>query len=209
MQLWTRLVISGALLPGLTSSVAFAQANFQAQVRGAVRDASGAVVVGAKVTITETATATSNSTTTDNRGFYTFNELHPSTYSVKAEMAGFRTEEKQNLVLGVSQSTTVDFDLDVSSVGTSVTVLEAAPTLDTGSAEVGTTVTGQYTRDMPLYGRSYYGLVFLSGGVSEQTLFRTGKGTRPRRCVSTAPPSARRNRVRAGTQTSTTRPPWK
>ena len=167
MQLWTRLVISGALLPGLTSSVVFGQANFEAQVRGAVRDASGAVIVGARVTITETATGASTSTTTDNRGFYTFNALHPSTYSVKAEMPGFRAEEKKNLVLGVSQYTNVDFDLEVSSVGTSVTVLEAAPTLDTGSAEVGTTVTGQYTREMPLYGRSYFGLVFLSGGVSE------------------------------------------
>ena len=78
---------------------------------------------------------------------YTFNALHPSTYSVKAEMQGFRAEEKKNVVLGVSQSTNVDFDLDVSSVGTSVTVLDAAPTLDTGSAEVGTTVTGQYTRE--------------------------------------------------------------
>jgi hypothetical protein len=167
MRLRGWLTVSCTLLSGLTSSALFGQANFQAQVRGAVRDASGAVIVGAKVTITETATAASTSTMTDNRGFYTFNELHPSTYSVKAEMAGFRTEEKQNLVLGVSQSTNVDFDLEVSSVGTSVTVLEAAPTLDTGSAEVGTTVTGQYTRDMPLYGRSYYGLVFLSGGVSE------------------------------------------
>jgi len=174
MRLWTRVALSCALFTGLTSSMAFGQANFEGQVRGAVRDASGAVIVGAKVTITETATSTSTSTTTDSRGFYTFNALHPSTYSVKAEMAGFRTQEKTNLVLGVSQSTNVDFDLEVSSVGTSVTVLEAAPTLDTGSAEVGTTITGQYTREMPLYGRSYYGLVFLSGGVTEAA----GSGSR-------------------------------
>ena len=48
-----------------------------------------------------------------------------------------------------------------------MTIVEAAPTLETGGSEIGTTVTGQYTRDMPLYGRSYFGLVFLSGGITE------------------------------------------
>ena len=64
-------------------------------------------------------------------------------------MAGFRAEEAKNVVLGVSQHTNVDFTLQLAGVETSVTVLESAPTLDTGSSEIGTTVTRQYTRDMP------------------------------------------------------------
>ncbi len=76
-------------------------------------------------------------------------------------------EETKDVVLGVSQHTNIDFSLQVGEVQSSVTVVEARPTLDTGSAEIGTTISGEYTREMPLYGRSYFGLVFLSGGVTE------------------------------------------
>jgi hypothetical protein len=157
------LRFSLALIPALV----FGQASFEAQVRGTVHDSSGSAVARAKVTITDIATNISSSTITNERGFYIFNGLHPATYVVKAEMAGFRPEETKNVVLGVSQHTNVDFSLQVSGLETSVTVLESAPTLDTGSAEIGTTVTGQYTRDVPLFGRSYFGLVFLSGGITE------------------------------------------
>ncbi len=157
------LPYSLALIPALV----FGQASFEAQVRGTVHDASGSAVARAKVTITDIGTNISSSTITDERGSYIFNGLHPATYVVKAEMTGFRAEETKNVVLGVSQHTNVDFSLQVAGVETSVEVQASAPTLDTGSAEIGTTVTGQYTRDMPLFGRSYFGLVFLSGGITE------------------------------------------
>jgi hypothetical protein len=159
-----------ALIPALL----WGQASFEAQVRGGVRDTSGALIVGAKVTITDTGTNISNTTSSDERGTYIFNGLHPGTYMVRAEQAGFRPEETKNVVLGVNQHTNIDFSLQVAGVETSVTVADAAPVLDTGSAEIGTTISGQYTREMPLYGRSYFGLVFLSGGVTEAA----GNGTR-------------------------------
>ena len=48
-------------------------------------------------------------------------------------------------------------------------VTTAAPLLDTESAAIGTDVTNEYVRDIPLYNRSFYGLVFLAGGVTETT----------------------------------------
>jgi hypothetical protein len=146
---------------------AFGQASFQAQIRGVVKDASGAVVPDAKVTITNVATNISVSVTTDEKGDYTFNGLHPATYSVTAEAHGFQTNEKKDVVLAPSQQTTIDFTLIPAGVASSVTVTEAAPLLDTGNSTLGSTVQGNYTRDIPLYGRSYFGLVFLSGGVTE------------------------------------------
>ncbi|MFN7995662.1 MAG: TonB-dependent receptor [Bryobacteraceae bacterium] len=161
-RLATLLAIS-VLAPALV----FGQASFEAQIRGVVHDVTGSVVIGAKVTITDVATNISSGATTDGRGYYIFNGLHPGTYNLKAEMAGFRAEEMTNVVLAVSQRTNIDFTLNVAGLQQQMTVVEAAPTLDTGNAEIGTTVTGQYTREMPLYGRSYFGLVFLSGGVTE------------------------------------------
>ena len=164
------LVVAALALHG----VAFGQASFEGQIRGEVRDAAGAVVPGAKLAITDVSTGISNSTQTDNRGTYIFNGLRPATYSLRAEMAGFRPAESTNIVLGVSQYTTIDFTLQVSGVESSVTISEAPPVLDTGSAAIGTIVSGQYTRDIPLFGRSYFGLVFLSGGVTESA----GSGSR-------------------------------
>src|SRR5579859_3202801 len=151
-----RLATLFALLLVFTPALAFGQASFEAQVRGVVHDATGSVIIGAKVTITDIATNIYSSTTTDERGYYIFNGLHPATYSLKAEMTGFRAEEIKDVVLGVSQRTNIDLTLNVAGLEQQMTVVEAAPTLDTGNAEIGTTVTGQYTREMPLYGRSYY-----------------------------------------------------
>jgi hypothetical protein len=169
-----RLATSFALLLAVTPALVFGQASFEAQVRGVVHDATGSVIIGAKVTITDQATNISSSTVTDGRGYYIFNGLHPSTYNLKVEMSGFRSEEVKDVVLAVSQRASLDLTLNVAGLEQQMTVVESAPMLDTGNAEIGTTVTGQYTREMPLYGRSYYGLVFLSGGITESA----GSGTR-------------------------------
>jgi hypothetical protein len=154
--------------------IALGQASFEGQIRGVVHDASGGLVVGAKLAITDVSTGISNSAQTDGRGTYTFNGLRPATYVIKVDMPGFRSAEEKNVVLAVSQHTSIDFTLEVAGLESSITVSEAPPVLDTGSAAIGTTVSGQYTRDIPLFGRSYYGLVFLSGGVTESA----GSGTR-------------------------------
>jgi hypothetical protein len=151
----------------LTPALVFGQAGFEAQVRGVVRDSSGGLIVGARMTITDVATNISNATTTDERGSYIFNGLHPAIYTIKAEASGFRPEETKNVKLDVSQHTSVDFALQVAGLENSVTVVESAVTLETGDSALGTTVSGQYTRDMPLYGRSYFGLVFLAPGITE------------------------------------------
>jgi hypothetical protein len=161
------LTIFFTLSLAVVPSFVFGQASFEAQVRGIVHDASGGVIIGAKVTITDKATNISSSTVTDGRGSYIFNGLHPSTYNLKAEMSGFRAEEVADVILTVSQRTNIEFSLKVAGLQQQMTVVEAAPTLDTGSAEIGTTISGEYTRTIPLYGRSYFGLVFLSGGVTE------------------------------------------
>src|SRR2546423_7087029 len=121
----TVLTLTFALFPSLV----FAQANFEGQVRGTVHDASKSVVAHAKITITDIDTNISNATLTDERGSYVFNGLHPATYTVRAEMSGFRSEEAKHVVLGVSQHTSVDFSLQLAGLETSVTVLESAPTL--------------------------------------------------------------------------------
>ncbi len=148
---------------------AFGQASYTAQVRGVIKDASGAMVTQATITITNDGTGISTTAHSDDHGMYILTGLRPASYTIRAEAAGFRATEQKNVVLQVDQQTTIDFTLHPLGVITTVEVTEAAPLLDTESAAVGTDVTNEYVRDIPLYNRSMFGLVFLAGGVTETT----------------------------------------
>jgi hypothetical protein len=148
---------------------ALCQASYTAQVRGVVKDQSGAMVTNATITITNDATGISTTAHSDASGLYVLTGLRPAVYTIKADIPGFRAAEQRNVVLQVDQQTTIDFELHPMGVSTTVEVTQAAPLLDTESAAMSTDVTNEYVRDIPLYGRSMFGLVFLAGGVTETT----------------------------------------
>jgi Carboxypeptidase regulatory-like domain/TonB dependent receptor-like, beta-barrel len=160
------------LISGLGTRLG-AQATYTAQLTGVVTDASGGVVPGAKVTLTDQATSVSQSYATDGRGVYVFTGIRPGTYDIRVEAPKLGTRERKGMILAVSQQATLDFTLSPSSVSESVTVTGEAPLLDTGNASLGTDVTNEYVRDIPLPDRSFFGLVFLAGGVTETA----GQGT--------------------------------
>jgi hypothetical protein len=162
------LFVSLAVLV-LVATAAFGQASYTSQVRGVVKDQSGAMVTQATVTITNDATGIGTTAKTDEHGLYALTGLRPAVYTIKAEGPGFRAAEQKNVVLQVDQQTTIDFTLHPLGVITTVEVTTAAPLLDTESAALGTDVTNEYVRDIPLYGRNAFALVFLAGGVTETT----------------------------------------
>ena len=156
----------GWLLLGL-ATLAIAQGSYRAQLRGVVSDASGAVIVNAVVTITDVGTNISTSVHTDEKGSYYFTGLRPSTYTVKVEAPGFRSTERTGAVLAVDQQSSLNFTLGMAGVSTIVQVTTAAPLLDTESATLGTDVTAEYVKELPLLNRDFFGLTFLAGGVTE------------------------------------------
>ncbi|HXW90987.1 MAG TPA: carboxypeptidase regulatory-like domain-containing protein [Terriglobales bacterium] len=159
-------IAMGLLWFGL-ATFAVAQGSYRAQLRGVVTDASGAVVVHARVTITDVGTNISSSVNSDEKGEYYFTGLRPSTYTVKAEAPGFRPAERTNVVLAVDQQSSLNFTLATAGVSTTVQVTTTAPLLDTESATLGTDITGQYVKELPLLNRDFFGLTFLAGGVTE------------------------------------------
>jgi len=149
--------------------IVFGQGSYTAQIRGTVKDQSGAVVQSATVTITNDATGISVVAHSNQEGLYILTGLRPATYTLKAEAVGFRGVERKNVVLAVSQDTTVDLSMNPLTVTETMVVTGAPPLLDTESAALGTDVTNEYVRDIPLYNRSLFGLVYLAGGVTETT----------------------------------------
>ncbi len=170
------LGIGAVVFSGMVSlfmAAAFGQASYQAQVRGTVTDQSGAVVINATITITNDATNISQQTHSDNHGQYFLVGLRPDKYTIRAESKGFAIFEKKDIVLQVDQQTTVDFVLRPLTVNETMEVIETAPLLDTENATLGTDITSEYVKEIPLLGRDFFGLTFLAGGVTETA----GSGT--------------------------------
>jgi len=157
------------LAPGQTA----AQSTYTAQLSGVVNDASGGVIPGAKVVMTDENTGVAATSNTDARGIYVFTGVRPGSYTVHVEAPNLASQDRKGVVLAVSQEATLNFTLTPGTVSETITVTEQAPLLDTGNASLGTDVTNEYVRDIPLNNRSMFGLVFLAGGVTETT----GSGT--------------------------------
>src|SRR5215467_6276233 len=166
-------IVLAAYVFSFSAALLLAQGSYRAQVRGVVADPSGAVIPKAKVTITEVGTNISVSANTNDKGEYFFTGMRPSTYSLKAEAPGFQAEERTGVVLAVDQQTTLNFTMKPGALTTAVQVNTTAPLLDTGSPTLGTEVTNEYIKNIPLPGRDFFGLTFLSGGVTETA----GSGT--------------------------------
>jgi hypothetical protein len=151
----------------LLATVAYGQASYTAQVRGVVTDQSGALVANATVTITNDSTNIAQTAHSDEHGQYFLAGLRPSVYTIKAQAAGFQIAEKKNVVLQVDQQTSVDFVLRPHGISETIEVTQAAPLLDTESPTLGTEITNEYVKEIPLINRNFFGLMFLSGGVTE------------------------------------------
>src|SRR6185369_10125748 len=133
---------------------------------GTVRDASGAVVTGAAVTVKSEETAQERSATTDVTGNYTIPNLQVGHYVVSASLAGFKTSTTRNLELQVAQRATVNFVLEVGDSTQSITLVEQAPLMNTESAVVSQVVDTKAVESMPLNGRAFWQLTQLTPGAS-------------------------------------------
>src|SRR6185312_3508272 len=127
-MLLSRYAVALSIFLGLPVAV-FAQASYEAQVRGAVTDPTGAVVPGATVTLTDTSTGIAVVRKTDSRGLYTLNGLRPGGYNLFVESNGFRRFESRNITLAVSQQAVINVTLELGALASSVEVTESAPLL--------------------------------------------------------------------------------
>ncbi len=137
------------------------------QITGRVTDPTGAIVVGATITVTDEDKGVSFAGRTDTAGDYTVLSLPPGVYSVKAAAPGFSDSEFTHVALAIDQQMALNFKLKVGSATEAVTVTTAPPVLQTESAEVGTVIGGDTITDLPLAGREFFTLTYLVPGVTQ------------------------------------------
>jgi hypothetical protein len=153
----------------LAGPAAWAQFD-AASVLGYVRDASGAPVVGANVTLLNVATGVSVVRATDDQGHFEFPNVHPAKYQLRAAAAGFSDSQSEPFLVDVNTRQRVDLALKPGSVNETIMVSGSATQLESETSSTGTTIAETLVHDLPLNGRAYGDLMALAPGVRRNTL---------------------------------------
>ncbi|MBV9181475.1 MAG: carboxypeptidase regulatory-like domain-containing protein, partial [Acidobacteria bacterium] len=135
-------------------------------ITGTITDASGAVVSGARVTLSNAGTGAALTTTTGSDGMYKFSPVRIGSYKLDATAQGFKTITQANVKVDVSSNLVIDFSLHPGSTSETVEVTAAPPVLQTQDASVGQVVDQRNVNNLPLNGRNFTFLAQLVQGVN-------------------------------------------
>jgi len=160
-----RLCLMAALIAGAACVQGNAQ-TITGSISGTVKDASGAVVPSSEVEVVNADTGERHATRSNGSGNYIFPALPPGRYTLTSASTGFGTETRRGVVLTVNGNAHVDFSLAPGTSTETVTVSSGAEDMDTTESQLGQTIDQRKIEDLPLNGRSAYGLVLLSPGIS-------------------------------------------
>lgn len=163
MLIQRRLSLSVLVMNALLfSGFAFAQST--ASIRGTVVDATGAPVPNANVSVKSQATDEEHLTKTDAAGIYFVSNLPVGAYRVEVTSAGMQPTVVNSVQLPVGTTVRQDFTLQVATASQTVEVSAAAPLIDSSSATLGSVVNQTTVQEIPLNGRHFIDLSYLTAG---------------------------------------------
>lgn len=146
----------------------YAQGYF-GTVSGELTDPSGAVIAGAKVTLTDQTRGFTFTATTDSSGRYLLASIPPGVYTVTGEMQGFEKAQRPNVKVSVSENITANLQLKVASATETVQVEAEAQNLSTEDAVTGQVVNRKFINDLPLVDRYVLDFVSIAPGVNNMS----------------------------------------
>ncbi|HTG99665.1 MAG TPA: carboxypeptidase regulatory-like domain-containing protein [Vicinamibacterales bacterium] len=146
-----------------------AQAQTTGRILGQVLDAQGAALPGATVTVSSPNLQGVQTQVTDSEGNYRFLSLPPGRYTVKVELASFKTAEQPNVDVGLDKTVTLPVTLQLASVTESVTVTAVSSTIDTTSTVTGVNAGADLFERIPLR-RDFYAVARVAPGTTEDTV---------------------------------------
>lgn len=182
----TRLLSLAAVLLFCLSAVAFAQ-EITGSIVGTVKDANGAAVKGATVTITNSDTKlVARTVTTNDDGEFSAPLLPVAFYDVTVEATNFKKHIEARVKLNVNERHTVDLTLQPGNISETVTVTQEALQVDTQTATASTVINGGQVVNLPINNRNWAQLILLSPGVSSNLQDQIYVGTTNPNGVSNA-----------------------
>jgi hypothetical protein len=166
LKLRNWLAICLAILGTVSGGAILRAQGTEGGIMGALTDQSGAVLLGATVTVIDVQRGISRSLQTDNAGEYSAPHLTPGVYKVRAEAPGFQVTERQNIQLEVGSEIRVDLVLHAGNQIQTILVVDAPPLTETTNVTVGGSLDNQTINDLPLNGRNFESLEGLRPGVT-------------------------------------------
>lgn len=154
-----------------------AHAQYNGSIRGNVTDSTGALVPGAKVTLTNTDTGQQQVSVSSDAGIYNFNALPPAHFSITAEKDGFKTKVLPQVQIIPEQLNSINIQLEPGDVTTTVTVQGTTLGLDSQTATVSATVTSDQIQHLPSFNRDVFQLAQLTPGVFGDGSQQSGGGS--------------------------------
>jgi len=133
-------------------------------IMGFVKDPTGALIPGVKITLTNTATNAQLSTLSNENGRFEFPQLAPARYSLVVESPGFK-RTILNALVEVDQITHADVTLQIGDIVQEVEVQSAAPLLETDKSTLSSVVQSRTISELPLNARQYLDLALTAPGV--------------------------------------------
>jgi hypothetical protein len=147
-------------------NVRIASAQELASVTGRITDPKGLAVPGVKVQAINVGTNVAYTGQTNDAGLYTISALPPGTYRVVVEKEGFAQIIKPDVVLHVADISALNFQLQVGSTTQSITVEGGGLVVNTTDAAVSTVIDRNFADNLPMNGRSFQSLIYLTPGVT-------------------------------------------
>jgi Carboxypeptidase regulatory-like domain len=161
-----------ALMLGIAALVfpraLFAQAGGTGALTGTIKDPSGAVIVGAQITVTNEGSGDVRELTSNGDGIYLVSLLPPGNYSLKVSKAGFEVSTFEHVAVVVSETATLNLQVKVGTAQETVVINASEELLQTESPELGSVTDSTFIEGLPLVTRNYEQIVGLNPGVSTE-----------------------------------------
>lgn len=162
-----RVAVLCAAVGAATPIAAAAQSQAaNGDIEGIIRDTSGAVLPGVTVTVTNTDTGAVRVVVSNENGTYRAVLLPLGTYTVTAELPGFKRYERTGLTLSAGQSVVVDIAMDVGGVTEVVSVSAEQPVVDSAKIDLGRNLGEREVKNLPLVSRNPYNFALVQPGVT-------------------------------------------
>jgi len=134
----------------ITAGMTLAQTN-TGQISGTIKDASGGVLPGVTVTVTNVGTGIARTAVTDEKGAYVITNLPVGSYAVGAELQGFRKTERKGFELTSDARLTADFAMAVGSMSETVEVTAVrGEIVNRVSGEIARVIDGAQVKELAL-----------------------------------------------------------
>ncbi|MFQ6069153.1 MAG: carboxypeptidase regulatory-like domain-containing protein [Candidatus Aminicenantales bacterium] len=167
----SKKILLGFLVLFLSAALAFAQTQ-TGSIKGIITDEEGNPLPGVTVTASSEALMGKQSYVTTETGAYRFPALPPGHYTITAEMPGFKTVTRSEIIVRVGMVVTIDLTMEMTTIEEEVTVTAASPVVDVEQTKIAVVMDKDLLKNVPL-ARDLYDIVNSApGAISENVTYR-------------------------------------